>query len=129
MPPSSDNPVSTTPAPEDDSGSIEDVLQVFRIFKLARILKLGRHSPGLQSIAYTLVNSYRELGLLVFCVSITGLIFVSLCYFIEQGEDSGFTDILTGFYWVVITMTTVGYGEIAPVTGLGKLIGSLCAVR
>ena len=56
---------------------------------------------------YTLRESYRELGLLVFLVVISGFIFASLCFFIEIDEDSGFTSIPTAFYWVVITMTTV----------------------
>jgi len=113
---------------EDDSSGVEDVLQIFRIFKLARVFKLARHSPGLQAIAYTLQNSYKELLLLIFLVCISGFIFASLCYFIEIDEDSGFTSIPAAFYWVVITMTTVGYGDIFPVTGLGKLVGTLCAV-
>merc|ERR1712025_354898 len=104
---------------EPDEGGLEDIPQVFKIFKLARVLKLARHSPGLQAIAYTLKNSYKELGLLIFLVCISGFIFASLCYFIEIEEDSGFTSIPTAFYWVVITMTTVGYGDIFPVTGLG----------
>ena len=52
----------------------------------------------------------------------------SLCYFIEIEEGSGFTSIPTAFYWVVVTMTTVGYGDIFPVTGLGKLVGTMCAI-
>ena len=107
---------------------MDDILQVFRIFKLARVLKLVRHSPGLQAIVYTLKESYKELGLLIFLVSISGFIFASLCYFIEIEEDSGFTSIPTAFYWVVVTMTTVGYGDIFPVTGLGKLVGTMCAI-
>lgn len=121
----------TTIAPEEEeeeSSGVEDILQVFRIFKLARVLKLARHSPGLQAIAYTLQNSYKELGLLIFLVCISGFIFASLCYFIEIDQDSGFTSIPTAFYWVVITMTTVGYGDIFPVTGLGKLVGTMCAI-
>ena len=54
-------------------------------------------------------------------ILISGLCFASLCYFIEEGESSGFTSIPTGIYWVVITMTTVGYGDIYPITGLGKV--------
>ena len=120
-------------------------LQVFRIFKLARIFKLGRHSPGLQSIAFTLKQSISELGLMLMLILISGLIFASLCFFIEEEADSGFTSIPTGIYWVVITMTTVGYGDIFPTTGLGKvrfpflslrdfysscsqLVGSMCAI-
>ena len=49
------------------------------------------------------------------------LIFFSLCYYIEMDFDSGFTDIPTAFYWVVITMTTVGYGDIYPTSPLGKV--------
>merc|ERR1712038_199374 len=117
---------TTTPAPttspsdgDDGSGSLEDILQIFRIFKLARVLKLARHSPGLQAIAYTLKHSYKELALLVFLMGITSLIIGSLCYFIELDQESGFTSIPTAIYYCVITMTTVVYGDIYPTSGLG----------
>ena len=88
-----------------------------------------RHSTGLQSIAFTLKNSYKELGLLVLFISIAGLLFSSLCYFVErEEEETKYTSIPNAFYWVVITMTTVGYGDMAPTTGLGKLIGTFCAI-
>ena len=74
-------------------------------------------------------NSYKELGLLVLFISIAGLLFSSLCYFIEREEEkTKYTSIPNAFYWVVITMTTVGYGDMAPTTGLGKLIGTFCAI-
>ena len=108
-------------------------------------MRLSRHSRGLQSIVYTLSQSVPELGLLMMILVISGLIFASLTYYIEmvsqegltstnlsmiylQEYDSGFTDIPTSFYWVIITMSTVGYGDIFPVSGLGKLVGTFSAV-
>ena len=55
--------------------------------------------------------------LLVFLLVVSGFLFASFTYFIEVDNDSGFTSIPTGFYWVVVTMTTVGYGDISPSSG------------
>ncbi|XP_023325380.1 potassium voltage-gated channel protein Shab [Eurytemora carolleeae] len=121
--------ITPTSQVAEEQGGFDDVLQVFRMFKLTRIFKLARHSTGLQSIVFTLKNSYKELGLLVLFISIAGLLFSSLCYFVEREEvETKYTSIPNAFYWVVITMTTVGYGDIYPTTGLGKLIGTFCAI-
>ena len=73
--------------------------------------------PSIQTTHLSVSLILQELGLLVFLMGISGLIIGSLCYFIEIDNDSGFTSIPTAFYWVVITMTTVGYGDIYPTSG------------
>jgi len=111
------------------ASSIDDVLQVFKIFKLIRLAKIARRSTGLRAIGVTLSNSYKELGLLLMLIVIAGLLFSSMIYFIEVAEeDSSFYSIPNAFWWSVITMTTVGYGDMQPTTGLGKFVGTMCAV-
>ena len=73
--------------------------------------------------------SYKELVLILMFVGIGVLIFSALTYMVEKEQaTTSFTSVIDAFWWAVITMTTVGYGDIVPVTGVGKSVGILCCI-
>lgn len=97
------------------------VLRVVRLARVFRILKLSRHSRGLITLGLALRASLRELALLFFFLLIGIVLFSSGVYYADlTHEDSPFDSILDGFWWAVITMTTVGYGDDVPQSNWGK---------
>lgn len=101
-------------------------LRVFRVF---RIFKFSRHSQGLRILGYTLKSCVSELGFMLFSLSMAIIIFATVMYYAEKNvEDSKFTSIPSAFWYTIVTMTTLGYGDMVPKTPAGKIVGGICSL-
>ncbi|CAI4222709.1 unnamed protein product [Auanema sp. JU1783] len=106
-------------------------LEFFSIIRIMRLFKLTHHNSGLKILMHTFKASAKELMLLVFFLVLGVVVFASLVYYAERVEnnpDNQFQSIPIGLWWAIVTMTTIGYGDITPHTYLGRLIGSICAL-
>jgi len=111
--------------PLKDSSGIT-ALRVLRLFRVLRILKVIRHSKQLILILQVLKQSCRELLLLVVMWAMGVVTFGSIMYYIEEDQPgSEFNSILKACWWAVVTMSTVGYGDLYPTSVPGKLVGSV----
>lgn len=102
-------------------------LRAFRLLRVFRILKLTRYLGASNTLASSLKASKAKILVFLFAVVIVSIIFGTLMYIIE-GEASGFTSIPVSVYWCIVTLTTVGFGDIAPVTALGQFIASIIMI-
>jgi len=103
------------------------VIRTLRLLRVFRVLKLG-HFVGAERMLYAALRaSSRKITVFLGVVLTLVLILGSLMYLIE-GEENGFTSIPVAVYWAIVTLTTVGYGDIAPQTVLGQFFASVVMV-
>ena len=103
------------------------VVRVLRMIRVFRVLKLGHYLAGGEEIAQALFASRPKIVVFLASVVSIAVVMGALLYLIE-GEDNGFTSIPRGVYWAIVTMTTVGYGDISPVTVPGQLVAAVLMI-
>ena len=105
------------------------VMRVLRLLRLLRLLKLNRHSKSLKLIGTVLKNTKNDILVTVFMVFILLVLASTLMYSLEnEAQPEAFENIGQALWWAVATLTTVGYGDIYPITGLGKLLSGVIAL-
>jgi len=103
------------------------IIRVLRMLRVFRVLKLARYVKAANTLTSALKNSRAKI--IVFLEAVVAIVIIvgSLMYIIE-GPEHGFTSILVSIYWAIVTITTVGYGDIAPQTVLGQSIAALLMI-
>ncbi|MDA0312571.1 MAG: ion transporter [Gemmatimonadetes bacterium] len=108
-------------------GQVLAVVRILRVLRVFRVLKLGRYM-GAAAVLTTALRASR-FKISVFLLAVMSIVVVvgSLMYLIE-GPATGFTSIPRGVYWAIVTLTTVGYGDIAPTTPAGQILASMVMI-
>ena len=103
------------------------LLRVLRVLRIFRVLKLVKYVGEANFLLRALRSGARKIAVFVFGVLMLVLVLGSLMYLIE-GPANGFTSIPKGVYWAIVTLTTVGYGDISPQTPLGQFVASMIMI-
>ncbi len=103
-------------------------IRALRLLRIFRILKLVRYLGASKMLTKALIASKAKIAVFLFAVVILCAILGTVMYLIEGNSDSGFTSIPRSIYWAIVTLTTVGYGDIHPITPLGQFIASLIMI-
>lgn len=103
------------------------VIRALRLLRIFRILKLSRYVSESNVIISALKASRAKISVFMYAFVMMVIIIGTIMYLIE-GEENGFTSIPRGIYWAIVTLTTVGYGDIAPHTPVGQFIASFVMI-
>jgi voltage-gated potassium channel len=105
------------------------VMRVFRMFRMFRVLKLGRYSRAFTLIRDAILGKREELVLTAMVLAVLLVVAASLMYYAERSsQPETFSSIPATLWWSVVTLTTVGYGDVYPVTTIGKIIAGIVSI-
>jgi voltage-gated potassium channel len=103
------------------------IIRILRLLRIFRILKLSAYMGEAQVLMTALNNSSRKILVFLYTILTLVIVFGSLMYVVE-GSESGFSSIPRSVYWAIVTLTTVGYGDIAPQSPLGQFVASIIMI-
>lgn len=103
------------------------VIRVLRLLRIFRILKLARYVGESHTLMVAILAARRKIGIFLFAVFNLVIIIGTIMYVVE-GPAHGFHDIPTGMYWAIVTLTTVGFGDLTPATPLGRFFASIIMI-
>lgn len=103
------------------------VIRIFRVLRIFRILKLAQYLTAANDLASALIASRQRITVFILGV-LTLVVFIGSAMYVIEGEANGFTSIPVSIYWAVVTLTTVGYGDISPKTALGQAFSVLIMI-
>lgn len=103
------------------------VIRILRVLRIFRVLKLAQYIGEARMISHALKASRRKITVFLITVLTIVIIVGSVMYLIE-GEENGFESIPHSIYWAIVTLTTVGYGDITPMTSLGRILSAIVMI-
>ena len=104
------------------------VIRILRVLRIFRVLKLAQYLKEANILRLALTASVKKITVFLVSILVLVVLFGSLMFLIEGGDDSNFRNIPESIYWAIVTITTVGYGDIAPVTAMGKFVAGIVMV-
>ncbi|MCL6722926.1 ion transporter [Klebsiella sp. T2.Ur] len=101
--------------------------RLMRVLRILRLIKLLRYMNAASIIWQGIVSSYKQLLVFFFIIGVIVFLFSGIMYVVE-GPNDGFDNLSTSLYWAVVTVTTVGYGDITPHTPIGRMVSSILII-
>ncbi|TXF88153.1 ion transporter [Neolewinella aurantiaca] len=100
------------------------IIRIFRLLRVFRIFKLGKFLTEGDQLRSALIASRNKIMVFLFTVTLLVVIIGSVMYLVEGGTNAGFSSIPRSVYWAIVTLTTVGYGDITPQTSVGQFLSA-----
>ncbi len=104
------------------------IIRILRLMRIFRIFKLGQYLSEGDQLGRAIISSRNKILVFLFAVTILVIIIGSVMYLIEGGSNDGFSSIPRAVYWAIVTITTVGYGDITPQTKIGQFLSAVVMI-